>query len=58
MGLFVRRTAFVLIPGHGTIKIVRRPKGVEVTAPERLEIVDRKGRPLNRNKGKQVDKPK
>ena len=56
MGLYVRRTAFAVIPGIGTLKIVRKPKGVEITAPPSVEIVDRKGRPLSYNRRKKVDK--
>jgi len=51
LSLYIRRTAFVLVPGHGTIKIA--PKGgrnVTIDAPLSLDIVDKKGRPLSQRR--------
>jgi len=53
MSLYIRRTAIIVVPGHGRIKIVpRKGRGrlASIDAPESLEIVDRKGRPMVANR--------
>lgn len=58
MGLYIRRACLILVPGHGTIKIV--PQGgrnVSVTAPLSLEIVDKRGKRLA-DRRKRLDKGK
>lgn len=51
MALWIRRTALIPVPGHGTIKVV--PKGgrqVTIDVPLSLEIVDKRGRPVSQRK--------
>lgn len=58
MALDIRRSALIPVPGHGTIKIV--PHGgrkVSIEAPESLEITDRKGRPMAKNRRKRLTPP-
>jgi len=53
MSLFFRRTTLLRIPGVGVVKITPpRGKAVKVDAPEAVEITDRKGRPMDRNRRK------
>lgn len=51
MSLIIRRTALIVIPKFGTVKV--SPKGgrrVAIDAPLSLDITDRKGRPLSQRK--------
>lgn len=55
MALFIRRTALIPVPGVGTIKVVPHGgRNVSITAPEALEVTDKKGRPMSANRGKRL----
>lgn len=57
MALDIRQTVLIPIPKIGTIKIV--PHGgrkVSITAPQSLDILDSRGRPLDRRRARNLTK--
>jgi hypothetical protein len=55
MGLFVRRTALLHAPGCGVIKVIPRGgRDVEIIASDKVEITDKKGRPMTHNRRKRL----
>ncbi len=56
MGLHIRRTALIVVPGHGTVVITPNSgkQTTKIEAPESLDITDRKGRPMSQKRKKKL----